>query len=1043
VTVVIAFANTTDGYLTSTNGAYATARSGGGTLSADTASGVVKVGQRQSGLNYLCYEAFFEFPFTGSATDIVAAAHIDLVVQAAATGTPDRGLEVREFDWGGTLTTADWVPGSTFAGITAYYTSVPLAQQGKAGTTLRGGAEVLRTRVSGSSAVSPLRVVASTNRFRNGLAPSNDETLTLYSADAAGTAQDPCLVYTTVRRSTLGQVGSGHLHQPDGTRSYLLSDGAGTATTGTSTAALTYAFGQASGGAIAQSGTFGTAGSASGQYDITTPGAQAFELVRNSDGDLFVVARSGASSGDVVIYPFLRSGSTWTAKPAQTYTMPAYASRGINNVTATWHKTQSAKGHLMVHTACSAGTGKAAQIAWATFSCSYLLGVTDSAPGTSTLSQASGSTPAWLNLAAGADVTVYPNETGTGLDSASSGSLTGYVASYDSDGYAHGGSYTLDQLGTVTTWTTGARTTLPIAHDADSKLRVLNIDGGRFVIVAGGVVEVRSAQNAVLGSADLTAQGLAAMPTAAALRSTSAWDAVWDPVAGKVWLYYVSTASSITLRRTAFSTITYAGTGEDVSVSAAVGASGSTNVALSAPRVVVTERDVRMRAANVSSGGALSTVDVADGFNVAPAAPVLGSRPNFDATFPATFTWTFSDANTLDAQTQYQLQVQNVSTSVVAYDSGTVSSSAQSATLAANALANGVNYQWRVRTADKSGTFGAYSAYQPLSTAAGGTLTIIDPATDNQAGINTATYLVQFSVSGTTQAKRRVRVIDTVTNAVVTDTGFVSTTSTSVTIGGNPTLASQRQYRVEITAQNASAVSTNTATRLITPNYTYPEVPLLSAVADPDGGRVVVGITNPTPSGDNPEVLTNWVYRRPAGTLTWTRIGIVGNGEAYSDRTVASGQTYDYYVSGQAPASATNSVTATVTAPVLFGVWVHDPLNPDLTARNYLYGGATQTQADTVASTQRQFVGRSYPVYDFGDPQTQTISVSVLVPFGDTWAADLAALTALPNGRRTYCYRDSRSRVVFGTTTGTNQGDVREGTSATFAVARVDYDESV
>lgn len=1029
MTTVISYSNTTDGYVSSTSTVYSTARAGG-TLAADTALTSTRAGQAKSGANYTCYETFSEFAYTPDANQIIVAAHLDYVVNAAQTGTPDRNLEAREFDWGGTITTADWVPGATFAGISNYFTSVLSMQQAKVGTTLRGGAEVLRTRLA---AASPLRVVVGSSRFRAGQAPTNDESVVLWSANASGTAQDPCLVYTTVRRSTIAQVGSAHTHLSTGEALYLSSDGAATPTISRTVTTAGQTGTTTSGNGTPATGSF-----------ANTPGYQGFEIVRTADDDYFIISRSFDSSGDIIILPYRKTGpNAWTAGTKRTYTMPLYPSRGINQIAASWHKTQGSKGHLMVHTSCFAGTGDAAQIAWATFSCNYLLGVADSAPGTATLSQAAGTDPAWLGLAATTDITAYANETGTGLDSASTGGLSGYAATYDSDGYAHSGIYTLASNGTVASWYPGVKTSLQIAHDADSKLRVLAVGQGRYAVVAGGGVEVRSGTNNQLGYSDLTAQGLASVPSAASFRTSSTWDAVYDPAAGKIWVYYLDAAANRTLRRTGYSLTTYLPTAEETSLSAAVGAVGSTNVSVSAPVSVVNERIVIVRVANVSSGLVLSTVTVTDGFNQAPNAPVLASRANFDATTAAVFTWTFSDPNTIDAQAAYQLQVQNIGTGVTTYDSGTVASAAGTATVPANSLTNGVNYQWRVRTTDSSGAVGAWSAYQPVTTSAGGTVTITDPAADNQAGINTASYFVSWTLTGATQTKVRIVLVDTVTGLTVQDTGFVASTNPQGWVGLNPAMLSLRQYRIEVTTQNASAVSSNTATRLITPNYTYPEVPLLSATPDEDGGRIVVAVSNPLPTGDNPDVLGNYLYRRVSGTLAWTRIALLTPNGSYSDRTVASQETYDYYASGVAPASSTDSVVASATAPFLQGVWVHDPTDPDGTARNYRYGGSVNVQTDSVAVTERRFVGRSYPVYEFGDPQTQQVDVSVVVPFDTDWADSVGALSALPIGRRTYCYRDGRARVVFGTTATVKQTDLDEGTAVGLSVSKVDFSEAV
>ena len=139
----------------------------------------------------------------------------------------------------------------------------------------------------------------------------------------------------------------------------------------------------------------------------------------------------------------------------------------------------------------------------------------------------------------------------------------------------------------------------------------------------------------------------------------------------------------------------------------------------------------------------------------------------------------------------------------------------------------------------------------------------------------------------------------------------------------------------------------------------------------------------------------------------------------------------------------TSSDVVSVAAPDFLGVWVHDPDDPANTVRQFMYGSRDRTQDGSVESTALQFVGRAYPVYDFGDAQAQQVSMTVLVPFGDTWAADVAYLEALPAARTTICYRDNRGRVVFGVVTSTKTSDELEGTGVGLSVTRVDFSEAV
>lgn len=141
--------------------------------------------------------------------------------------------------------------------------------------------------------------------------------------------------------------------------------------------------------------------------------------------------------------------------------------------------------------------------------------------------------------------------------------------------------------------------------------------------------------------------------------------------------------------------------------------------------------------------------------------------------------------------------------------------------------------------------------------------------------------------------------------------------------------------------------------------------------------------------------------------------------------------------------ASAESELVTVMAPELQGLWVHDPADPEGTITQHLYGGAVNGESVSVSSTALQFAGRRYSVYDFGDPQSGTFDVSIDVPFSDTWYDEIAALKALPLRRATMCFRDSRSRVVFGVVLEVKLADEISGTKVSFNMLHNDYSEAV
>lgn len=127
----------------------------------------------------------------------------------------------------------------------------------------------------------------------------------------------------------------------------------------------------------------------------------------------------------------------------------------------------------------------------------------------------------------------------------------------------------------------------------------------------------------------------------------------------------------------------------------------------------------------------------------------------------------------------------------------------------------------------------------------------------------------------------------------------------------------------------------------------------------------------------------------------------------------------------------------------LQGVWIHDPLDPQETVEQYLYGGAARTARISPAQAGTRYAGRMYPVFDYGEFQDDDLQVSIVVPHGETWATEVADLEAFAQSRRTLCVRDNRGRLLFGTITGFTENDRRDGTAFGFTVVRTEFDESV
>ncbi len=427
-------------------------------------------------------------------------------------------------------------------------------------------------------------------------------------------------------------------------------------------------------------------------------------------------------------------------------------------------------------------------------------------------------------------------------------------------------------------------------------------------------------------------------------------------------------------------------------------------------------------------------------YNVAPLAPTLTAKAAFDADAASTFYWAYNDPNAWDTQGAYQLQIIRVSDAAVVVDSGKVSSATSAYTLTAATLTNAVAYQWKVKTWDALDTEGPYSSLGSFTTSAAPTVAITYPAADVAVHPYSA-ISAQWTVSdpqGSGQSAYQVRLTDSADTELWDSTKTADVNARSKTV--DYVLENAGSYKLKITAWNASDIASAETVRTFTVSYTAPATPTITATAQ--NGYIAIAITNPEPTGSEPTVVTNDLYRRISGATAWERIktGIANNG-SYSDYAVASAVTYEYKVRANGDNDTTADSATASTSISLSGVWLHDVASPAATVKQLRAdGGGRQIDWQSTAALL-QFDGRTFPVAEFGDTETGSVSTTIQLTRA---SGDLAVLEALVQRKATLCYRDGRGRKVFGVITSLPVAEERSwGYTVTVRVDRVDYTEVV
>lgn len=193
-TVTTVFGDTTDGYIESFNAVYATARTGGGTLTAVSATDSnILVGQANLA-GFYCEEGFIGFDTSAiNDSDVISSVVLDLWL-VTDSSTTDFTCEARVFDWGATLTTADWISGASLSANTL------VASISSSGIGATGAYKTFTSQAAFLTApnlkTGITNLVLDSDRHVAANSPTNNENLGFDDANTAGTTQDPKLTIT-------------------------------------------------------------------------------------------------------------------------------------------------------------------------------------------------------------------------------------------------------------------------------------------------------------------------------------------------------------------------------------------------------------------------------------------------------------------------------------------------------------------------------------------------------------------------------------------------------------------------------------------------------------------------------------------------------------------------------------------------------------------------------------------------------------------------------------------------------------------------------
>lgn len=286
------------------------------------------------------------------------------------------------------------------------------------------------------------------------------------------------------------------------------------------------------------------------------------------------------------------------------------------------------------------------------------------------------------------------------------------------------------------------------------------------------------------------------------------------------------------------------------------------------------------------------------------------------------------------------------------------------------------------------------------------------------ATITNNAYTFQYTPSVASDAAQ-IQVIDPGTGDVLFDesVGFASTTSqVSTTLPAFPTNNVSRIVQIRTRATSGGLWGGWTA-RSVTVSWAAPSAPTLGSVQCVDAGGLMGFNWAISMSVGVPSSITR-IWARPqgdtsAGVLVGTHTP-AGNPETILWYGPASGswqvRAEAVDTNGTSSFSAWTSATGTIACK---GVTIHDPAAQQATILCLPLNGDGVSEERTVESALLQYIGREFPVVEFGTGGSKAYSID-LAAEGALTTTEIDKLKALMERRSVLCYRDRRGRVMYG-----------------------------
>jgi len=317
-----------------------------------------------------------------------------------------------------------------------------------------------------------------------------------------------------------------------------------------------------------------------------------------------------------------------------------------------------------------------------------------------------------------------------------------------------------------------------------------------------------------------------------------------------------------------------------------------------------------------------------------------GLSPNSGQEIPISqsniFSWS-TDSN----QSQYYLEYSRNIASATVYNTGWISSSTASHTFLPSVFTNTYSYKWRIKIRNNLSQESPYSLWAVFIAGNSKILDIIYPAIDFDVVTSLPVYSHSFTPLGNqTQASFQYLVytatswgtigsltpaqqeaetwgnLELYNSTLIWDSGEITSTETSIQQPPGYMITGTYWYKVRcIVTDNMGNVYTSDLRTFYILLDSIPQIPIIIADDDPDEGKNIITITNPTPDAGQIATDYNRLYRKnidntweliqdnisglasPAYSLAMQPVASLGTYEIGYDTTCHSSKQEEYAVS--------------------------------------------------------------------------------------------------------------------------------------------------